>query len=140
MTTRHALTIFAVSDLERQRRFYVDAFGWEPAVEVPVYVELRVPGGMRFGLYERRGFGAQAGAIPAPIPPGGVSGAELYLYPDDLESAMAAVRAAGGRELSALATRDWGEEVAYFADPEGNVLALARPLVRAAPQRPSPSQ
>jgi hypothetical protein len=30
--------------------------------------------------------------------------------------------------LDPLRRRDWGDEVAYFADPDGNVVALARPL------------
>ncbi len=37
--------------------------------------------------------------------------------------------AAGARELSPLAPRDWGDEAAYFADPDGNVLAVARRCV-----------
>ena len=32
------------------------------------------------------------------------------------------------RELSKLAPRDWGEQAAYFADPDGNVIVAARPL------------
>ncbi len=39
--------------------------------------------------------------------------------------------AAGGRLLSALAPRPWGETVAYYADPDGNVIAVAQaPEVR----------
>ena len=30
--------------------------------------------------------------------------------------------------LSRVRERDWGEEVAYFADPDGHVIAVARPL------------
>ncbi len=37
---------------------------------------------------------------------------------------------AGGRLLSARAARAWGDEAAYFADPEGNVLVVARPAAR----------
>ena len=33
---------------------------------------------------------------------------------------------AGARELSPLAVRPWGDEAAYFADPSGNVLVVAR--------------
>jgi hypothetical protein len=35
---------------------------------------------------------------------------------------------AGARELSPLRRRDWSDEAAYFADPSGNVLVVARPL------------
>jgi uncharacterized glyoxalase superfamily protein PhnB len=50
----------------------------------------------------------------------------LYLYPDDLEAAIDRLVAAGARPLSSIALRDWGDEVAYFADPDGTVIALAR--------------
>ena len=128
MTVRHVLTILAVADLERAKRFYAAAFGWPASVETPVYVELALPAGMRLGLYERNGFGKNTGQTPVRVPEGELGPTELYFYPDDLVLALERVRAAGARPLSALATRPWGDEVAYFADPEGNVLALARPL------------
>lgn len=37
---------------------------------------------------------------------------QLYFYTDELTAAR----------------RDWGDEAAYFADPEGNILVIARPL------------
>lgn len=123
---RHVLTILAVSDLARAVRFYDAAFGWTKEVDTPVYIELALPGGMRLGLYERHGFGRNTGQVPALVAEGELRPTELYLHCDDVVHAIERVRTAGGRELSALAARDWGEEVAYFADPEGNVLALAR--------------
>jgi uncharacterized glyoxalase superfamily protein PhnB len=38
------------------------------------------------------------------------------------------LHSAGARALSPLGPRDWGDEAAYFADPDGNVLVVARPL------------
>jgi uncharacterized glyoxalase superfamily protein PhnB len=35
---------------------------------------------------------------------------------------------AGARLLAAPAERDWGDIVAYMSDPDGNIIALARPL------------
>jgi predicted enzyme related to lactoylglutathione lyase len=128
MPVRHVLTILAVSDLERAKRFYDSAFGWTRSVETPVYVEHSLPGGMRLGLYERNGFGKNTGQVPELLPDGALTPTELYLYAEDLPVAIGRVAHAGARPLSALAPRPWGDEVAYFADPEGNVLALARPL------------
>jgi predicted enzyme related to lactoylglutathione lyase len=125
-SARLGLIILAVPDLAAAVAFYRRAFDWPALVEAPVYVEFGVPGGMRLGLYERSGFGRNTGQEPAQIPPGALASTELYLYPDDLDSTLAALEAAGARRLSALAARDWGEEVAYYADPVGNVLALAR--------------
>ncbi len=125
---RHILTILAVNDLDRSRAFYDAAFGWAIAVEVPVYVEYMLPGGMLFGLYQREGFARNTGIAPATLPAGSITGTEIYLRVEDLPGAVARLRQAGARLLAPAAPRDWGDEAAYFADPEGNVLVVARPI------------
>ena len=123
---RLGIVILAVADLARARAFYGSAFGWSADVDTAVYVELRLPAGMRLGIYERRAFGRNVGEAPVEVAAGSLSPIELYLFPDDLDVAIARLLAAGGRELSPLAHRDWGDDVAYFADPDGNIIALAR--------------
>jgi predicted enzyme related to lactoylglutathione lyase len=125
--TKLVLTILAVEDAPRAAAFYVAAFGWSATVELPHYVELAVPGGMRVGLYRRDGFARNTGILPAPIAPGSIGAAELYLHTDDLDAAIARVERAGGRTLSPRAPRDWGDDAAYFADPDGHVVVVARP-------------
>jgi predicted enzyme related to lactoylglutathione lyase len=92
--------IFAVSDLRRSLEFYERAFGWprNDWIDYTNYVDLLPPRGGALGLYEREGFAAT----------------------------VAALEEAGGRPLSPLAKRDWGEEAAWFADPDGNVVAVAQ--------------
>lgn len=124
---RHILTILAVVDLPRARDFYDRAFAWPVDVDVPVYREYLLPGGMRLGLYQREGFARNTGALPTATPAGALTATELYLRVDDLPAAVEALAAAGARLLSPAAPRDWGDEAAYFADPEGNVLVVARP-------------
>jgi predicted enzyme related to lactoylglutathione lyase len=65
------------------------------------------------------------GAEPVPVPDGAVSPAYVYVRVDDAREAADRLRAAGGRELSPLAPRQWGETAAWFADPDGNVVAVA---------------
>lgn len=125
---RHILTILAVSDLERAVRFYRDAFGWPARVEVPVYVELVLPDGRGLGLYRREGFAQNVGQAPAVLQDGAITGTEIYLHCADLGEATARLEAAGARCLSERAPRPWGDEAAYYADPDGNVLVIARPL------------
>lgn len=95
-------------------------------VDVPGYCEFEGPGHMRLGLYDRHGFGKNTGAPPAPIPAGALAPTELYFYVDDMAPALKNMAAAGARMLSPPKPRDWGDEAAYFADPDGNVLVLAR--------------
>lgn len=122
-----ALVILAVADVPWAVRFYRTAFGWRLQVETPVYAEFAIPAGPRLGLYERRSFGVNTRRTPLAVPVGAVTGTELYLATDDLPAAIERLAAAGARPLSDLALREWGDEAAYFADPDGNVLVVARP-------------
>ncbi len=126
-SANHILTILAVADLKKAAAFYRAAFGWPARVEAPVYVELELPDGRGLGLYQREGYAKNTGVTPTPVPAGGISGTEVYLHSADLPAAIKRAKEAGARELSPLAPRPWGDEAAYFADPDGNVLVLARP-------------
>ena len=121
------IVILATDELARSRSFYASAFGWPIEVDTSVYVEFRLPAGMRLGLYEREAFGRNVGEVPRQTLIGTLAATELYLYPDDIDAAIGRLTASGSRPLSPRALRSWGDEVAYFADPDGNVLALARP-------------
>jgi lactoylglutathione lyase len=124
---RHVLTILAVEEVSRAARFYEQAFGWPRQVDTPVYVELALPGDLRLGLYDRIAFGRNTGRPPARTPAGELAPTELYLHVDDLAAAVERLRRLGARELSPPTPRPWGDEAAYFADPDGNVVVVARP-------------
>lgn len=126
MSARHVLTILAVDDVPRAAAFYAGVFGWMRTVEAGVYVEMEVPGGMRFGVYERHAFAANTGCVPAAVGEGALVSAELYLAVDDLDGAVQRALSAGAALLSPAAARPWGDTVAYLRDPDGVVLALAR--------------
>jgi len=130
---RHVLTILAVADLEASVAFYRDAFGWPARVEVPVYVEFALPDGRGLGLYARDGFAANVGQVPALHAPDRIGGTELYLHVDDMDEATQRLEAAGATLLSPRAPRDWGDEAAYYADPDGNVVVVARPQADGGP-------
>jgi predicted enzyme related to lactoylglutathione lyase len=120
------LVVLAVEDVPRATAFYRAAFSWTVVVDVGVYVELETPGPFRVGLYARGGFAKNTGRLPVHVPPGEVAPGEVYLRVADVPAAVASVLAAGGRLLSPASVRPWGDEVAYFADPDGHVLALSR--------------
>jgi len=58
--------------------------------------------------------------------PAVASRVQLYLVVDDAAAYRARVRAAGAAELSQLARRSWGDDVAYCLDPDGHVVAFCR--------------
>jgi predicted enzyme related to lactoylglutathione lyase len=125
---RPVLTILAVADVARAAAFYETVFGWRRHVDLPVYVEFDVPGGPRVSVYLRGAFAQNTGCAPAPRTAGATTSTELYFLVDDVAAAVARALAAGAEPLSPAAPRPWGDEAAYVADPDGNVIAFARPL------------
>ena len=121
------LVILAVDDLPRSSAFYRAILGWTATVDVPVYLELAGPDGIRLGLYRADGFATNVGQTPVATPPTAITRAELYLRCDDPETSLARAVTAGARLLSPVALRDWGDHAGYVADPDGNVVAFARP-------------
>jgi predicted enzyme related to lactoylglutathione lyase len=119
--------IFAVSDLARSLAFYEQAFDWprNDRIDYANYVELHPPDGGTLGLYEREGFAETVGATPAE-PNGNVAPAYVYVRVADVQAVIERVEGAGGRPLSPLRPRSWGETAAWFADPDGNVVAVAQ--------------
>lgn len=127
--TTMLLTILFVQDLPRARAFYDRAFGWEKGVDLPVYVEYRLAAGARLGLMPQANTRQFLGeALGSARPTDGCPRGEVYLHVGDLEAVLERLTALGARCTSARAPRDWGDEAAYYLDPDGYVLAVARPL------------
>lgn len=124
-----SIVILAVSDPARSRDFYAAVLGCTVRVDAGVFVQLALPGGPDLGLYARPGFAVNTGRPSAPTPAGHTSAAELYVtVAGALDDAVDRATTAGATVLSAAQDRAWGDRVAYLADPDGHVLALAQPL------------
>lgn len=122
MQSRHVLTLLAARDVRMLARFYADSFSWVTTVDTETYVEFELPGEQRLGITDRSGFGHEA---TGDVGGGLVSPFGLELQVTDLAIASERLIGAGARPLSAAAKRPWGDDAALYADPEGNVLALA---------------
>lgn len=125
MTARLGIVILATKDLPAARRFYTEAFGWPVQVDVPVYVELALPRGMRLGLYDRHAFAQNPRIAASSLAEGQVLPTELYFYSSDPDAVVRRAIENGGKLLDGTSPRPWGDEVAYVADPDGNVVAIA---------------
>ena len=99
------------SDVERSARFYADVFGWK--------VRTRGDGSTAFD----DGVGEVSGTWVTGRPPAGDPGFLFYIMVDDIEAAVAAVRANGGEIVQPVGV-DAPELTARFLDPGGNVVGL----------------
>ena len=50
---------------------------------------------------------------------------EMFIYVDDLEGTVEALRSRGAPVLQEPTDQPWGERTAYVTDPEGNPVSLA---------------
>jgi len=127
MTAAHF--ILYVLDQAGAAAFYRAVLARAPRLDVPGMTEFEV-GGAVLGLMPEAGIKRLLGvALPDPSSARGIPRAELYLLVPDPAAHHGRALAAGARELSPLAPRDWGHEAAYCLDLDGHVLAFARPLV-----------
>lgn len=120
--------IFYVRDQQRSTDFYAAALGVAPRLNVPGMTEFALAGGAVLGLMPERGIVTLLGSnLPDPSGASGIPRAELYVFVDAPDEAVARAIGAGARLLSPLQPRDWGDSVAYVLDPDGHVLAFAAP-------------
>ncbi|RLP87874.1 VOC family protein [Micromonospora sp. BL4] len=102
-----------VTELDRAKRFYADAFGWEFNDYGPGYAGIRSPegvsapevGGLRADQEVRTG------------------GPLVLLYSTDLDRSVEAVKAAGGQVVDGPYEFPGGRRF-HFTDPSGNELGV----------------
>jgi len=58
----------------------------------------------------------------------GIPRCELYLNVDNPSEYIAKGLELGGKEISKLQIRDWGDEVGYISDFDGHIIAFARKI------------
>ena len=114
MTSRVVHFEIPIDDPERASAFYGDVFEWNVVKWGPVDYWTMTTG-------EPPGPGAEGALTPRGESPDGVL---VYVGVDDIDKAMAQVRAAGGTVLTEkmpIPTVGWS---ARFRDSEGNVIGL----------------
>lgn len=118
-----AFPVLYAKDVERVARFYAK-LGFEERFRMA-----REDGdagyiGMRRDGAELAVTTEDSPRVLAGIEPGAGPRHELFVYVDDVDAALAGVRDTGATVLREPAEMPWGERL--VADPEGNVVSLAR--------------
>ncbi len=118
--------ILYVADQSRSTAFYSALLGYPPTLNVPGMTAFSL-GGCKLGLMPETGIARIiTPVLRHPSDAQRAPRCELYLVLQDLAEAMVRASMAGALIVSEAADRDWGHRVAYFADPDGHVIALAQ--------------
>lgn len=117
--------ILYVENIQTSRRFYEDILGFKPRLDAGSYCELDL-GGIGLGLMPKAALPHFLGDRGGRPWMDGAPRCELYLLTEQPASIINKLEKAGAKLLSPLAMRPWGDEVVYFEDPDGHVLAVAR--------------
>ena len=122
---RLGYAILFVADIERSIRFYRDVIGLPFKFANESYGEFATEGA-KFALFARSHLpeliGRSAPPGEAPWPQG-----EVAFMVEDVDSEHERLLAAGVPVLAPPTDRPWGERTLHVADPDGNVVELARP-------------
>jgi predicted enzyme related to lactoylglutathione lyase len=118
--------ILYVADQNRSRNFYEQVLQKKPALDVPGMTEFLLGEDCSLGLMPEAGIRSLLGpALPDPEKGRGIPRAELYMTVPHPAEYHNRVLTSGGKEVSNLTSRPWGDTVAYSLDPDGHVLAFA---------------
>jgi lactoylglutathione lyase len=126
---REPFPILHVTDVDRSVALYTEAFGFEVAFRWPA------EGALEFAFLELGDTGigiGRAEAPPVPDWPAGrsVGSFQLCLYTDDTAVAAEHLRDKGLEQLTAVREMPWGEKLAFFEDPDGNLIHVTAVLDR----------
>jgi lactoylglutathione lyase len=108
---RDAFAIFHTADLERSIAFYRDRLGFEERYRLDDRFAVVGLGAFELGLTP----------VEELEPPGR---AYVWLYCDDVDADIAALREAGVEIIREPEDTDWGERMAAVNDPDGNGIYL----------------
>lgn len=118
--------ILYVRDQEASTRFYQSVLAQEPKLNVPGMTEFQLSDTSVLGLMPEKEIKKLLGAeIGDPEATNGIARAEIYLTVPAPEEFMARAIAAGGRLISKIENRNWGDKAGYVADLDGHILAFA---------------
>lgn len=121
------IIILYVSSQERSTRFYEKVLGEAPVLNVPGMTEFMMNQSFKIGIMPEQGIAKIiCPAVPHPDKGQGIPRCELYLFVSDPQLALENALQAGAVKISDAHLRNWGDTVAYCADPDGHIIAFAR--------------
>ena len=121
--------ILYVADQEKSKIFYSLVLNKIPVLHVPGMTEFLLDEKTKLGLMPEAGINKiLSGKTPNPADGNGIPRCELYLKSDNMMVLYENAIKAGAKLVSEPSPRDWGDKVAYVADPDGHIIAFAEKL------------
>lgn len=124
-------TILYVENQKLSADFYQKIFRKEPDLDVPGMTEFILAENCKLGLMPNKGIVKILGnTMPDPALGNGVPRCELYLYVENIEFEFENALKCGAKMISPIKDWDWGDQVCYFSDLDGHILAFAEKLIK----------
>ena len=118
--------ILYVKDQNNSKIFYEKLLQIEPFLNVPGMTEFILTDNVKLGLMSESGMAKIISSkLPHPNSGNGIPRCEIYLrvkYPNEYIKRGIKL---GGKEISKLQNRDWGDKVGYISDLDGHIIAFA---------------
>lgn len=122
---QHVEIILYVSNPKRSSDFYQKIFRKSPDLDVPGMTEFIISNTCKVGLMPNSGIAKiLKDKMPSPHSGNGIPRCELYLLVEDIEKEFDNACKIGAKLISPIEYRDWGDNVCYFADPDGHIIAF----------------
>ncbi len=119
--------ILFVESQERSREFYKSVLQSEPTLDVEGMTMFDIAEKISLGLMPEPNISSILGSgAPNPSQGNGIPRCEIYLFVEDPDAHLQDIEDSGGRMISMMSERSWGDYVAYGMDPDGHIIALAK--------------
>lgn len=119
-------TILFVENQETSCMFYQRLFRKEADLNVPGMTEFNISETCKIGIMPNKGITTiLEGKISNITIKSNIAKCELYLYVDNIQFELENAIKAGAKLLSPISKRNWGDNVCYFSDPDGYIIAFA---------------
>ncbi|GBD88890.1 glyoxalase-like domain protein [bacterium BMS3Abin03] len=122
--------IIYVADLRKSKEFYEELLQTKPILDVAGMTEFKLTDYVKLGLMPENGIAKiLSDKLPHPNRGKGIPRCELYLKVENAEEYMERGIQLGGKEISELKNRDWGDKVGYISDLDGHIIAFAGQMI-----------
>ena len=119
--------ILYVENQQLSKVFYEKLLLQKPVLDVPGMTEFQLSESVKLGLMPNSGIAKIIGhTMPHPQKANGIPRCELYFKVQQPQAFIDRGLLAGGKLVSALQSRDWGDTAGYISDLDGHIIAFAK--------------